>query len=272
MNDRVLRFLALSCIAGVFTLTSLSAGSILTHRELKVDFADANDAAAKAYWFPAEKLSITEGGLGWDGDANASRDGWIQTRPISLGYSWRTPFVISVRAEIYPPPPERITSGGRKYTPHAGEIYVRYSPDLKHWSSWQVLQYAEPQSHAEKRRPGKYYKGTIRVPYRERSEYSKLLMEYSRLDVPWKSDQEAAVRWMLRRQPDFFARSLPFIGYVEFLVEGDFRGGHRLESLKIDTSYGMSGLHHAPKDKGIYENHGPWKFRAEDTTKAEQKE
>lgn len=272
MNNRIIRFLTLSCFAVVLTLTSLSVGSILAHKELKIDLADANDAAAKAYWFPSDRLTITEAGLGWDGDANASRDGWIQSRPTALGYSWRTPFVINVRAEIFPPPPERTMPKGRKYTPHPGEIYVRYSPDLKHWSSWQVLQYAEPQSHAEKKKPGKYYSGTIRVPYRERSEYSKLLMEYSKLDVPWKSDEEAMVRWILARQPDFFDKYLPFIGYVEFLFEGSFRGGQRLQSLKIYISYGMSGMHHPPKDKNAYRKHGPWKFKAEDITKAEQKD
>lgn len=272
MNDREWRFLALSCIAGVFTLTSLSAGSILAHKELKVDFADSNDAETKAYWYPSEKLSITPQGLGWDGDFTTSRDGWIQTRPISLGYSWRTTSVISVRAAIHPPLSQVILKGKMKYTYNLGNIYVRYSPDLKNWSTWLVLQHAEPESHTEKKTPGDYYSSTIRVPYRESREYGELLWEYSKLDVPWKSDEEAAVRWILARQPDFFARFLPFIGYVEFLFEGGFRGGQRLESLKIDISYGMSGAHHAPKDKAVYKNHGPWKFKAEDTTKAEQKE
>ena len=38
----------------------------------------------------------------------------------------------------------------------------------------------------------------------------KLLSQYSTLDVPWKSDEEATVRWILERNPEFFSKQDPF--------------------------------------------------------------
>ena len=35
---------------------------------------------------------------------------------------------------------------------------------------------------------------------------SAVVSEYSSLDVPWKSDEEAAVKWILEREPDFFEK------------------------------------------------------------------
>jgi hypothetical protein len=91
-----------------------------------------------------------------------------------------------------------------------------------------------------------------------------LLSEYSRLDVPWKSDEEAAVRWILERRPDFFSTDLPFIGYIEFLFEGSIHGGQRIRTFEASVSYGMSGLHSPPKDRNAYKDRdsSPWRFRA----------
>jgi len=247
--------------------------SIIDHKTLGIDFTSVTDATEKAVWSEPNKLAVTKNGLGWDGESASSRDGWIQTRPLALGLSWRPPFVISVRVTIHPPPQEIVLNSGDKMTPYSGDVYVRYSPDFKHWSSWQVLQRSEPQSHEEKKNPGRYYSGTIRVPYCERNEYSKLILEYSRQDVPWGSDEDAAVRWILERQPDFFSKHLPFIGYVEFRYEGGFYGGQRLHSFKAEVSYGMSGKHLPPKNKDIYKDRDsrPWSFKAEEKEqKAEQ--
>jgi hypothetical protein len=149
-------------------------------------------------------------------------------------------------------------------------MYVRYSPDLKHWSSWQVLERAEPQSIEEKKTPARYYSGTIRVSYRERSEYGQLISEYSHMDVPWKSDEEAAVQWILNRDPDFFGKHIPFIGYAEFLYEGQFRGSQRLQSLKVGISYAIGGLHAVPKDEAVYKTRDvPWRYKDNNSPEAE---
>ena len=65
----------------------------------------------------------------------------------------------------------------------------------------------------------------VGIPERELRQYQGYLEQYSKLDVPWTSDEEAAVRWILKQQPDFFERSLPFIGYIEFLFDAPFYEG-----------------------------------------------
>ncbi len=263
---------------GITTLVALwlffgspkSNASINDYKQINIVFTNAADAQMKAKWSEPDKMTVSKEGLGWDGDEAGSRDGWIQTKPVALGLSWRPTYAIVVRAQIQPPPREFTLSNGQKSTGDAGDMYVRYSPDLKHWSSWQALQRGNPQSTEEKKTPARYYSGTIRVPYRERSKYSQLISDYSRMDVPWKSDEEAAVRWLVNRDPDFFAKHIPFIGYAEFLYEGEFRGSQRIELLKVEISYGMGGLHSVPKDEAVYKNRDvPWRYEDSRSPKAE---
>ncbi len=248
-----------------------SRGVIFDCKQLHVVFTNAAEAQAKAAWSEPDKITVSREGLGWDGDAAALRGGWIQTKPVALGLSWRPTCAVSVRARVQPLPGQFTLSDGEKLTGDAGDMYVRYSPDLKHWSSWQALQRTEPESAEEKRTPGRYYGGAIRVPLRERSEYDRLLFEYSQLDVPWQSDEEAAVKWILKRDPDFFAKHIPFIGYAEFLFEGEFRGSQRIQSLKVEISYGMGGLHSLPRDEAVYTNRDdfPWRYQAGKSPQAE---
>jgi hypothetical protein len=258
---------AIAAIALSVLVGSSAEASILDFKSLAIDLTDASDAKAKATWSEPEKLTVSTNGLGWDGEAASSHDGWIQSVPLALGLSWRPPYAVSVRVSVHPNPTEFVLNSGQKSTPYTGNVYVRYSPDLLHWSTWQVLQTSEPQSNTEKQNPGRHFSGTVRVPYSEREKYGKLISEYARLDVPWKSDEDAAVRWILEKEPDFFAKQLPFIGYVQFRYEGGFYGGQRIASFKADVSYGMSGLHSAPKDKDAYKarDSQPWSFRAEQT-------
>jgi hypothetical protein len=253
-------------------MASRADASILEFKQLQIDFTNVSDATNKATWSEPDKVTIFTNGLGWDGEAASSRDGWIQTAPLAVGLSWRPPYSVSVRIAIHPQPMAFVLNSGQKSAPYGGDVYLRYSPDLKHWSTWQVLQRAEPQSRDEKKNPGRLFSGTIRVPYSERNEYNSLLREYSKLDVPWQSDEEAAVRWLLTKKPDFFSKHLPFIGYIEFRFEGGFYGSQRITSFKADVSYGMSGEHYAPKDKSAYKDRDstPWRFRTKEKAKAEQ--
>jgi hypothetical protein len=111
---------------------------------------------------------------------------------------------------------------------------------------------------------GRLFTGMMGVPQRERTEYSDLVEAYAKLDVPWIDDEEAIVTWILARDAGFFARSLPFIGYVEFLFEAPFYGGQRITSLKADVSYALSGWHSPPKGPDVAPNWNlPWRFKAQ---------
>lgn len=254
------------CLLIVCTLlaTSVShAAVIVEFKSLKIDFTNPKDASAKASWSPANKLSITDEGLGWDGPANASVDGWIQTKPLAVGLSWRTATSISLQITIDPEPKEFILPNGQKSTPYTGRVFARYSPDMKHWSTWQELQSTDLGQNLPKK-SGRHFSGRLTVPNRARHPYGLLLSEYSKQDVPWKSDEEAAVDWILKQQPDFFSKHLPFIGYVEFLFEGGMYGNQRIRSFNADLSYALSGLHAIPRDKEVYKNRDsiPWRFKA----------
>jgi hypothetical protein len=81
--------------------------------------------------------------------------------------------------------------------------------------------------------------------------------------VPWKSDEEAAVKWILQRDPKFFEKSLPFIGYLQFRLENPPAGAERVE---IELRYGGGGIFTLPRDQGtdpMKNRNGPWRFKAD---------
>ena len=88
------------------------------------------------------------------------------------------------------------------------------------------------------------------IPYRERYPlYERLRLEYAqRDDAPWPDDEEAAVRWIVSWNPEFFATNLPFIGYVQLLFEGRFPPGRRLKTFKAELSWSMGGLGFGPME------------------------
>ncbi len=255
------RLLFTSLLAG---LATVSRAQIQSEQQLSIDFTNPVSASANATWSDPGNLTISKEGLGWDSEAAALRQGWIQTQPLALGVSWRPAPEASVRVALQPPPREITLSNGQKSMPYTGAMYVRYSPDLQHWSTWQVLTNAEPLTPEEKENPGRYFKATLQVPERERRHYNELLEEYAHLEVPWASDEEAAVRWILQREPDFFAKQIPFIGYVQLLYEGDFYGGQRLRSLQAEVLSVANGMAATPKDPAASKGreNSPWKFVA----------
>jgi len=231
-------------------VSSVSASSI-EFSSLFIDLTDIGDARAKATW-SEEILSITETGLGWNGEPASSQEGWMQTLPLALGLSWRPPYSVSVRVSV---DHEFLPDKGQGATPCPGMVYARYSPDMEHWSAWQALA-------VEGSERGRF-QGELRVPDSERERYSRLLSEYSRLDVPWKSDEHAAVLWIIGREPDFFSRQLPFIGYVQFTYDADFHAGLRIKSFAAEIVYTIGGIHTPPEDPDTYLNRNsePWSFR-----------
>jgi hypothetical protein len=239
-----------SLIAGcVMGLAGTSRAVIADFKQFTIEFT--NSVATNQATWPSDRLTLSSNGLGWDGEAAAVVDGWIQTKPVALGLSWRPTAAATVRVVLQPLPREFSLPNGQKMTPFAGKVFVRYSPDLKHWSSWQALNPAEAERPEERANPGRHFKATVQVPDRDRDRYNKLLTEYTRQDVPWGSDEEAAVRWIVGREPDFFERQIPFIGYVEFLFEAGFYGGQRIRSFHVEMSYAVSGISMIPRDQSM---------------------
>lgn len=234
-----------------------AAGSMLMLESLDVDFTDAKASGEKAEW--SERVDINAQGLGLDGAADTSRDGWIMTKPLAVGTAWRPASASKITVEVSPTPKPVQLNDGSSYTPDPGTMYARYSPDRKHWSTWQRLgnEAAKPEAGASK------FQGIVQVPAKMRQRYAERLREYARQDVPWTSDEEAAVRWIVEREPNFFDTELPFVGYVQVLYEVSFHGGQRLRSLNVRTGEGIGGMHQSPKDPAEYKKHeGPWRYAA----------
>ena len=250
------------CIVFIFFITLNSSGGILSSNSLKIDFTDQHDVKDKATFSPAKKLNITKRGLGFDGETNSSIDGWIKTKPLAIGLSWRPASSASISISISPKPKEITLPNGQKSLPNQGSVFVRYSPDMQNWSTWIMLNEGESQNQEKKTRE---YFLRIGIPEVERSKYNELLKSFSKLDVPWKSDEEAAVKWILKKDPEFFAKSIPFMGYVEFLFEGHFTGDQRIKSFNTRVNYSLSGFHHEPKNNKIWKDHArkPWRFKLE---------
>jgi hypothetical protein len=147
---------------------------------------------------------------------------------------------------------------GETLAPSLGRAYVRYGPDTQHWSSWQALTRLEPASGELNDR----FKGTVAVLEKDQEPYSVLVGEYSRRDVPWPSDEDAAVRWIVARDPEFFSRNIPFMGYVQVLLETTLHGGQRIARLTTHASWGVSGLRTLPRDgRSSDGSGGPWRYR-----------
>ncbi|MCW5557061.1 MAG: hypothetical protein KIT22_04385, partial [Verrucomicrobiae bacterium] len=211
-------------------------------------------------------FGFTNLGRGWLGgpDGQEYNGGEILVHPVPVGFFWRPTRSVSIRAELSPGPQELKRPEGQSYWRNPGQMYARFSPDRVHWSTWQALSLAS--------RTNRVFEGLLAVPGKDAANYQRLRLDYAnREGIPWSSDEEAAVRWILEQDPAFFANNLPFIGYVQLLFEGEFVAGHRFKNLKAELSYSVGGLHaEPPKDERIEKQMWtvPWRFQGS-TTQAE---
>ena len=269
MWNRVL--LKLLIVAFFLIARPLASASIIDSKEIKIDFTKTN-ATSQCEWFPSERYSITKEGLGWGGpaegkDARAQaaagslnislNRGEILTRPVGIGLFWRPAQSARIRVELEPAPLEITNGDGKKFHLSSGQMFARHSPDLEHWTSWQRLS-------AFASGTNRIFEGDVGIPGRERARYESLCGEYGkRSDVAWSSDEEAVVRWILQKEPKFFAENAPFIGYVQVLFEGEFVAGHRFTEMRVQISYSLGGLHQPPPTKDLEEQMWtvPWRFK-----------
>jgi len=220
-------------------------GGVASQNWHSFDFTKISKKDKAISFEPEDKLDFTNEGLGWNGDANSSYDGSFTTAPIAVGTAWRPTGGVTLECTLCPVS-QVFREGFWK-----GDLYVRYSPDKKHWSSWQMLQVKGKPQPADK---GVKFTGMLGVPEIASKRYYELVEEYSKLDVPWQSDEEAAVKWILKKYPEFFAKNLPFIGYVQFLFEGPFRGGERITAFDCNIYWSIGGLQTIPKDPNARKN------------------
>lgn len=251
-------------------ITGAAQAVIMCNNEFTIDLAEPNSVSKNGLvWEPADKVRQTAEGLIFKNDApNTSVDFNLMTKAYPIGLSWRPTSAATLGVELTPLG-KQTEYNGMTLQPSFYTVYVRYSPDMKNWSSWQAMQdqYADWQQRNE---AGKYqYKLQLQVPQKERQAYNDYYTRYMRMDVPWQSDEEAAVQWILTQEPDFFERHIPFVGYIQFLCETSMRANQPLSEMKISIGWGVGGLHSAPQDESVYKNRDniPWRFKASDEKK-----
>lgn len=226
-------------------------------QQVVLDFTQPDKIKQMAHWTDEHYISSTRDGLGWDGKAREHRDVAIETvEPTAVGWSWHPVTTVNIVTEVIPAGKFTFKeNGGVTFPSAASTLYARYSPDGKHWSTWQAL---KPQVPRDKEHPRLWIQGTLRVPRKARQRYAKLLREFAGTDRPISVDEEAAVRWILEKQPDFFKHELPFIGYVEFLYETSLQGNQRLKRLKINLNYWRGGRVNIPP---VHRENDRWQFK-----------
>lgn len=249
-----------------FAMVAAAQAAIMVNDEFTIDMADSNSVSEHGLvWMPHDKVKQTGQGLIFEYPSpNASVDFYLLTKAYPIGLSWRPTYSANLGVELTPLGKE-IKHNKMTLHPSFYTVYVRYSPDMKNWSSWHALQ-DKHKDWQQRNEAGKYqYNTRLQIPRKERKEYNDYYTQYMKMDVPWQSDEEAAVKWILSQDPEFFNKHIPFIGYIQFLCETSIRANQPLTEMKLSISWGVGGLHSPPKDKSIDQNRNiPWRFKATD--------
>jgi hypothetical protein len=231
-----MNILAVRLLVGVIALGSATVASagLISGRRVEMNFTKA-DVVKQASW---QSTGVKLGADGLEYEGNQIEPFELQTtQPLAIGVYWWPAESASVLAILT----TTLTS--------PGTLFVRFSPDAEHWSTWQALarRSAEPNGYT--------FSGEIAVPRQRFQQYADLCREFDKQQPGKPRDGAACARWILTSQPDFFDKEPPFIGYVQFLYETEFRKGQRLQHLDIDVDYGV------PSDRGISDV--PWSFRTQ---------
>lgn len=191
----------------------------------KIQFAPTK-VSEGVTWSPS--LSLTDGGLLAEKlPPNMSAEVWVQSQPVSAGMSWRPPTAATIRVQV--------EAGAEDFT--YLNAYFRYSCDRTHWSTWYDL----PSLKANNAIAGSVYENSLSLPRMAHEAYYAKMQEWWKTNPSWSSDEHELCVWIANQDPDFFARELPFIGYVQVRIEGETKGA-QLKSLSIKVSAGVSGL------------------------------
>lgn len=184
---------------------------------------------------------------------NGYTEAWVKTEPLALG-SWGNPWHdVNLKVEV----PGFVDEADWSCV---SRVFVRHSPDRRHWTTWQPMfcmrpallkaEQDEVNEMFEKHGPFKpvsqpiadykkqiVFACSLTPPRTTRVAYEKLLAEFAATNPPHPRWQKDAVRWILAKDPDYFSREIPFVGYVEFLIEADLgRSPRRLKNVMISAT------------------------------------
>lgn len=172
---------------------------------------------------------------------NQSQDIWIQTHAFPIGLSWRPPnsanFMVSFDGSI-----NEIDSI-YKLEP---QIFIRYSCDKLNWSTW----YSFSKTDKKTKENLNVHESKIQLPSSASERYWNLMQEWWKTNPIWSSDETEFCEWLVKKEPDFFAKEKPFIGYVQVRIEKtSVSQSQSLKSMSISYIWAVGGMASIPKDK-----------------------
>lgn len=263
-----------------FVSLHAAAGGVVVE-QLYIDFARPTSAPLQAQWSgvtpsylkgqpnfadetPGESgecLELT--GKGLSPPPKSPCDAyWIRTLPKALGSSWRPTRTVSSTLTLHFTSDEDTKVGESADAKGNARAFIRYSPDLVHWSSWQAMTRKPGDENDSSENTVQEFVAQTVTPDVEWQPYGDLLREYALGDVPWASDEGAAVQWIVNNDPEFFSKQIPFIGYVEYLYESRLKRSDCVDSLSIDIAWSVGGLTTAPKPGTPVPREGSWAYDA----------
>lgn len=170
---------------------------------------------------------------------NQSIDIWIQTHAFSIGMSWRPPTSTGISVSI-----DGTLNEPNQQSASRSRVFFRYSPDKLNWSSWYFTTATETNA-AE----GSRYQGSLVLPEIASERYNSLMREWWATSPAWKSDEHEFCDWLIRKEPNFFEKELPFIGYIQVRIEqSNITRAGNVKAITIKYSSGVGGLTSPAKD------------------------
>jgi hypothetical protein len=181
---------------------------------------------------------------------DGAADVWVESAPVPAGLAWRPPRVVSVELFVEGTGDPGVATVGLV------EAYVRHGCDLVHWSSWQLLgtdpegPYVKSGTPAE---PGGApvllrFHGDVGVPSTATREWYDRHDAWVATGPDWASDDDEYARWLAAKDPTFFTRNLPFVGWMQFRVEWESLSMRvRLTALHARLGWSVGGGAARPK-------------------------
>ena len=166
----------------ILMISASAQPAIMCQDEFTINFADVNSVSKHGLvWEPTDKVKQTGDGLIFEYAApNTSVDFHLLTKAYPVGLSWRPTYGANLGVELTPLGKE-IEYNGMTMHPSFYTVYVRYSPDLKNWSSWCVMQ-DKHRDWQQRNEAGKYqYDLRLQIPHKERQGYNEYYTQYMSL-------------------------------------------------------------------------------------------
>jgi hypothetical protein len=222
---------------------------------LTVDFTQPDEARDLARWSLPDRIRCSTQGLGWEGRRDTSYDAEVHvTKALPVGHSWWAATNAGLRVTL------TWSDWEERHVP--GNLYVRHSPDARHWSEWRQLARPRPG-----RSPEHVYQLEMNTPRPKVETWAYIMRpRYAATNPPERErTDEGLAAWVEAAHPGYLAREKPFFGYLQFLLTCDMRGGCHLQRMEILVRYVTPGPYGPPSVPGVdpRELHQErWGFRA----------